>query len=98
MINKKEYVEREAALKVLAAGRGCGNICSQAINRLPAADVEEVRHGYWYDIVQCEDVAFATCSVCNIRGKLRTKRSGIWYIDSPYCPICGARMDGKGEG
>lgn len=39
-----EYINREAALKVLAAGRGCGNICSRAIKNIPAANVVSVVH------------------------------------------------------
>lgn len=36
---KKEYIEREAALNALSRGSGCGNICSQSINRIPTSDV-----------------------------------------------------------
>ena len=96
----KEYVEREGLFAYLEKRlEHHPHIISFLFPRIadvPAADVVEVRHGHWYDIVQCEDVAFATCSVCGIRGKVRTNRSewGIWHIDSPYCPNCGAKMDG----
>lgn len=61
-----------------------------------AADVIEVQHGYWYNINHYQDYAFATCSVCKESGTLRVKRDswGIWYIHSPHCPNCGAKMDG----
>lgn len=103
----KEYIEREALKNNLHCTKQglffCGgktyidfDVVSKAVLETPAADVAEVRHGHWYDIIQCEDVAFATCSVCGIRGKVRTNRSewGIWYVDSSYCPKCGANMDG----
>lgn len=106
MSDKKEYIDREALkrfpIRLNHYDKEHGNehfvlgieSVLEYAESLPAADVAEVQHGYWYDIVQCEDVAFATCSVCNNRGKLRTERSGIWYINNPYCPICGTKMDG----
>lgn len=38
----------------------------------------------------------ATCSHCRDRGEVRSIRTefGIWEIDSPRCPNCGAKMDG----
>ena len=61
----------------------------ERISELPKADVVEVRHGHWirYDdlVVSCE------CSVCGEKFNL--------YEDDvfgyPYCPNCGAKMDGK---
>ena len=48
----KEYIEREKALNAISRGLGCGNICSQSINRIPTADVVEV--------VRCKDCKFHT--------------------------------------
>lgn len=84
-----EYIERENALKVLAAGRGCGNIFSRAIRNIPAADVAPVRHGQWID---CEDdySSYVRCSVCE-------DEFTSWEADcaiTNFCPNCGARMDG----
>lgn len=69
---------------------------AEQIGNLPPADVVEVAHGYWYNINHYQDYAFATCSICKASGTLRTKRNdwGIWYIHSPYCPNCGAKMNG----
>ena len=58
-----------------------------AIELIPAADVEEVRHGEWipastYDTRE----HFYRCSACN-------RYESVMY---EYCH-CGARMDGKGE-
>ena len=48
----KEYIEREAALNAISKGRGCENVCSRSIKRIPAADVAEV--------VRCKDCKFHT--------------------------------------
>ena len=59
-------------------------------------DVEAVKQGEWIDISSYDDGenAIATCSNCHTRGKVRTNRNrwGLWYIDSPRCPHCGARI------
>lgn len=55
----------------------------------PTADVVEVRHGHWirYDdlVVSCE------CSVCGEKFNLYEDD----VLGYPYCPNCGAKMDGK---
>lgn len=53
----------------------------QAIDEIPTADVTEVRHGEW---VHGECVSH--CSECGVE----TYPENI----TPYCPNCGARMDG----
>lgn len=48
---------------------------------LPTAEVVEVRHGYWIDK---DDKTW--CSLCQVSNK---------QYKPPYCPHCGAFMDGK---
>lgn len=55
---------------------GCIKFCQS----IPAADVQEVRHGRW------NWVDGVRCSICNF--KLQT--TGL----ASYCPNCGAKMDG----
>lgn len=62
---------------------GCIKFCQS----IPAADVQEVRHGRWENIYSDN----YKCSVC-----------GAWYrsdepIDFVYCPNCGSRMDLEGD-
>ena len=59
------------------------------IKNTPAADVAEVRHGGWIqgDYYDVGDV----CSECDFD-------SNIDHCCWRYCPNCGAKMDGKGEG
>lgn len=97
-----EYIEREFALNVLCR-ENCGhdyeankcNNCytSNFINYLPAADVEEVKHGKWIEYPRAH---YFKCSECKetvpykkavlIRGKRKYK----------YCPHCGAKMGAEG--
>ena len=64
-----------------------------AISAIPAADVVEVRHGRWEAVIGTRNSPKwgnnrVACSEC--------RRSG--YTRYSYCPNCGAKMDGKGEG
>ena len=67
--------------------------CMKAVIEQPTADVAPIVHGEW---IFKNDGAYgskrAYCSACG-------KRSGIGGIKSnqekPYCPNCGAKMDGK---
>lgn len=53
------------------------------------ADVVEVRHGEWeYHDTDENDMVIVKCSACGRKQ----------YGGSSYCPNCGAKMDGKGEG
>lgn len=53
------------------------------VDKIPAADVVEVRHGYWrYSDGLCY------CSEC---GEIPQ------CFDPDYCPHCGARMDKEDE-
>lgn len=94
-----DYIKREDALKAVCGG--CGfrldnkmcNAIKGAIKSMPAADAEEVRHGYYqgeadgyadgapvYDMWYCSECGhyFEECD------------------EKPtynYCPYCGAKMD-----
>ncbi len=63
----------------------------EVVLNVPAADVVEVRHGEWS---KQEDKLchWFICSYCGERPPLN-----IWKYEwhSPYCPNCGAKMDGK---
>ena len=87
-----------------------GNICDQCKERdtkkciltmldkimndeVPTVDVVEVRHGEWIDKpTGAYSRMQSWCSACG-------KHSGIGGIESnrhkPYCPNCGAKMDGE---
>lgn len=65
---------------------------------LPAADVQEVKHGHW---IRCNDQGGVRCSKCRHATNERILR---WYRDNEnnicyqsahpfYCSRCGAKMD-----
>jgi len=63
---------------------------------LPTADVEEVRHGEWI-VEKINGKKVCYCSKCGVGVKdEKTDR----YMDmsaAPFCPNCGAKMDGGKE-
>lgn len=54
--------------------------------KLPAADVQKVKHGFWEEGKVRGQFALI-CSKCKCD-------AGVIY-DYDYCPNCGAKMDGK---
>lgn len=61
------------------------------INLQPTADVVEVKHGEWIKVGYTESRSnILQCSQCKRIRRGRPK--------SPYCPDCGAKMDGDKEG
>jgi len=64
----------------------------QAIIDAPTVDAVEVVHGRWDEVTGQDEIVgemdFYKCSVCC---KLR------WF-QTNYCPNCGAKMDGDGDG
>ena len=90
-----EYIEREALMKELnllakyeygERRQGILGVCVTILNN-PAADVVEVRHGKWYK-GDMPTYGGYKCSFCEL--------NTVEY-NKPYCPNCGAKMDGKGE-
>ena len=97
------YIEREALLEQL---KRCGAICDfgeHLIKIAPAADVAPVQHGRWEE---CDYVdpcihGFGTIRHANAGLKCTNcvnvfKKELLWKDN--YCPNCGARMDGDGNG
>lgn len=95
-----EFIEREATLKKIDTAIGeyaqHGEIvrfigdCRASVIYAPAADVVEVVHGEWV-----KDTTFDLCGIdyykCSVCGKEQ-------QIEYPYCPNCGAKMDGEKNG
>ena len=69
------------------------NAVLASIDAQPTVDAVEVVHGRWVEkqepITWCEDDVeiFYECSVCGCQN----------FGESPYCPNCGAKMDGDGN-
>ena len=84
----KEYIERAALKRELAPYEENDfsqqmDVILAIVDAQPAADVVEVRHGYWYD---CGSLS-CRCSECGCKNNRETA----------YCPACGARMDKENE-
>lgn len=67
----------------------------KAIAQTPTADVQEIKHGNWIVDKRNDSIksAIAKCSNC---------KNDFWYCKGqlqigkmPYCPKCGAKMDGE---
>ena len=77
-----DYISREAALSAQNKSMNLAE-CRKRLERLPAADVVDVRHGRWE---RTEGNPYPSCSECGCESLSRA--------DRPYCQFCGAKMDG----
>ena len=60
-------------------------ILNAILHHVPTVDAVEVVHGRWLQ----DEPATVLCSECNYRANA--------YNNTPYCPNCGAKMDGGNE-
>lgn len=85
-----EYLEREEAINALKTDVMGGLNYERILNSIPAADVQPVKHGKWK---LAEDGWY--CTACELYPPFDCdpEEKGI-----PYCPYCGAKMDGEDNG
>ena len=90
-----EYIERAAAVKSVLRMRRPENSVAQNrmlsiiqmdMLKLPAADVPPVVHGVWVCVNKIDPISGYRCSKCRRR---------VGFDLTPYCPNCGAKMDGR---
>ncbi|MCI7444566.1 MAG: hypothetical protein MSA89_16050 [Clostridium sp.] len=96
----KEYIERQRAIV-----DACNSLelypseyakLEDALNRIPTADVVEVRHGKWIQPHWKNSNYCCNCSECGgeaMHREYQWDKNGIY----PLCPHCGAKMDGEGS-
>ena len=69
------------------------------VEKIPAADVVEVKHGYWKVLIfkggRRSGQAEAKCSICG-RDAVYQITEEKWEFEN-YCPHCDAKMDGGKE-
>ena len=92
-----EYIKREDLLELYRIDDPVLNenghvplpVIRQNIMDIPAADVAPVRHGRW----ECNK----PCPVCG-GDRFEGLDADIWADwEPPYCPNCGAKMDGGAD-
>ena len=90
-----EYIKRAAARNAVKRVIGDqDHTCKAmmdfyvALNEVPAADVVEVRQGRW------EKFSTASGIVSRVRCSVCAGTKPLTFESMPYCPNCGAKMDG----
>ena len=92
-----EYIDRAAAVKSVLRMRRPENSVAQNrmlsiiqmdMLKLPTADVAPVVHGLWAPVNKIDPISGYRCSKC---------RCIVGFDLTPYCPGCGAKMDGGGD-
>ena len=92
----KEYVERKRAIV-----DACNSLelypseyatLEDALNRIPAADVVEVRHGRWEAWMPDKngETREFICTGCRFMVEMSWKQK---ECDYEWCPYCGCKMD-----
>lgn len=103
-----EYIDREALIRyvekqeviikdelsIADAMRIQGNVFRRAVETCPAADVVDARHGEWDWYPDRMDRQELVCTNCEEPAPYNEDGE---RIRTPYCPNCGAKMNGKGE-
>lgn len=85
-----KYIDADCLYKDITRSIDYCEDILEIVERQPAADVVEVRHGRWIEQEADMDTIYE-CSVCGepfvtIDG---TPADNLWH----YCPNCGAKMD-----
>ena len=98
----KEYISKDRVRQFVCGH--CNEVCSEEpceprdcdwmafIDKEPAADVAEVRHGRWI----CINKRYGEyeCSVCHGMDSNCSDYYGIHAVtEQEFCPSCGAKMD-----
>lgn len=82
-----DYIKREALRDALYDADAITMNGIKILNQFPSSDVEPVRHGRW----KCTK----PCPICG-EDRFKGLDADIWADwEPPYCPNCGAKMDGE---
>ena len=96
MANEKrlDLIDRVALISDLRTFKGLGAMVAETLVRFtekqPTVDAVEVVHGRWINpYMNRYGHPCHCCSECGFKAS---------YQDKNYCPNCGAKMDGDGNG
>ena len=95
-----DYIDKQAFLDYMKRTDRYFNVKFD-IKNFPIADVVPVVHGRWE--LEYETYGKMRCSVCKKEALIEKAIDDVGvttiYVDSNYCPNCGAKMDeGIGNG
>ena len=102
-----EYIKREKVYEMLNDLGGCGaepeswadgwdkaiDTAIEELDKLPAADVQEVKHGEWVRVSDGDQ--YEGCYFCSECKEEYFNPSDDENMLPNFCPNCGAKMDGK---
>lgn len=92
-----DYISREAAMEIVKRTSGDYAAAFSEIRKLPAADVEPVRHGQW---LRTDDdwssLVTIQCSACGGEWCFEVDED-VQLLGYNYCPGCGCKMDLEDE-
>ena len=99
-----DYISRDAAIQTACVGcqynfpdlpcSATDCVIKGRVVNIPAADVAPVVHARWY---LNEDRKWA-CTNCDGLAIQHPDEPDKWQALTDYCPNCGAKMDGDGNG
>ena len=91
-----DYIDKQAFLDYMKRTDRYFNVKFD-IENFPNADVAPVRHGQWE--LEYGTYGKMRCSVCKKEALIEKTIGDVGvitkYVDSNYCPNCGAKMDEK---
>ena len=90
-MNEKRLIDANALIEEANAEGAYGYVDAFQIANAPTVDAVEVRHGYWIPAMHIGDCCYR-CSECQFL------RDAYLLDIGNYCPKCGARMNGDGNG
>lgn len=93
-----EYIEREAAKRELVSDYAYA--AANLLDKVPAADVVEVRHGRWVvknGRIVCDQCDAVYAVLVNSEDELLGEDLKFVYKREKFCFNCGAKMDGGAD-
>lgn len=84
-LKRLDWLKKDIHDEYSGALYDCCEVDAGLIDEIPAADVAPVVHGVWVCVNKTDPISGYRCSKCRRR---------VGFDLTPYCPNCGAKMDG----
>lgn len=91
---EKDLIKENGYYDIFTKGFGD---CVWQVENFPAADVVEIKHGYWINEppYRTIDGRYLKAQVCSSCDAYFVSDANKPYSNHPYCSECGAKMDGE---